>query len=208
MLVGVKPSMLDAMLDASDDHWWFRGRRRIIEGVLRGLTLPDEVTSLDAGCGAGATLDEFVRSGAAYGVDLSPDSVEAARARGHEHVEQGSDRCASVPRRELRHLHYRRYRRADLRRAAGAANWRPISETSFNHIGRIYDDVRGRPLYIVRGLLNGAADERSHRTLERAQRLGSDLDNLDGAPADIGSFKPRVPARAPGRLFPHGDAGE
>lgn len=78
-----------AMLAAADTHWWYRGRRRILEGELEALDLPAGSRLLDAGCGAGQTLDLLSRYGSATGVDPDPESVAVARTRGHDAL-QGS----------------------------------------------------------------------------------------------------------------------
>jgi SAM-dependent methyltransferase len=75
---------LHAMITTDDRHWWYRGRRRVLRATLDGLALPSPCAILDAGCGSGRTLDELTDYGDACGVDLSPEAVNATRARGHE----------------------------------------------------------------------------------------------------------------------------
>jgi SAM-dependent methyltransferase len=72
------------MIAADEHHWWYRGRRRVLDAVLAGLSLPSRARVLDAGCGSGRTLDELARYGTASGVDLSPVAADAARGRGHD----------------------------------------------------------------------------------------------------------------------------
>lgn len=79
-------SELDAMLAYDEHHWWYRGRRRVMRAILQRLPMPDGARLLDAGCGSGRTLDELRAFGAVSGVDLSPDAVHRARARGHADV--------------------------------------------------------------------------------------------------------------------------
>jgi len=71
-------------------HWWYRGRRRIIAGVLERLTLPQPARILDAGCGSGRNMVELARYGQVTGVELSELSVAAARRRGVGEVVQAS----------------------------------------------------------------------------------------------------------------------
>jgi SAM-dependent methyltransferase len=80
---------LQAMLSSDENHWWYRGRRRILRAELDRLPLGPEPRLLDAGCGSGRTLDELARYGRVSGIDLSPDAVEAARRRGHDDVHVG-----------------------------------------------------------------------------------------------------------------------
>lgn len=75
---------------AEDRHWWYRGRREVLERVVRGLDLPPQARILDAGCGSGRNMVEFARHGAVTGVELSEASVQLARERGAGEVVAGS----------------------------------------------------------------------------------------------------------------------
>jgi SAM-dependent methyltransferase len=76
--------------EAEDRHWWYRGRRKVIDGVLAGLGLPAPARVLDAGCGSGRNMVELAHLGEVTGVELSDTSVELARARGVGEVVAGS----------------------------------------------------------------------------------------------------------------------
>jgi 2-polyprenyl-3-methyl-5-hydroxy-6-metoxy-1,4-benzoquinol methylase len=78
------------MLDHEDRHWWYRGRRRIVEGELDRLSVPTGARVLDAGCGSGRLLDELTALGEVSGLDMNPDSVAVARGRGHTDVQEGA----------------------------------------------------------------------------------------------------------------------
>ena len=75
---------------AEDRHWWYRGRRTVIEGLVAGLGLPPQARILDAGCGSGRNMIELARHGSVTGVELSATSVELARARDSGEVIEGS----------------------------------------------------------------------------------------------------------------------
>ena len=75
---------------AEDRHWWYRGRRTVIENVMQSLGLPAGARILDAGCGSGRNMIELARHGTVTGVELSEMSVELARARGCGEVVAGS----------------------------------------------------------------------------------------------------------------------
>jgi len=81
---------MTAMLEHDEQHWWYRGRRRILRAELDGLPLGPSSRLLDAGCGSGRTLDELSCYGSASGVDVSPLAVEAAHRRGHPDVQLGA----------------------------------------------------------------------------------------------------------------------
>jgi SAM-dependent methyltransferase len=75
---------------AEDRHWWYRGRRNVIERVMNGLELPADARILDAGCGSGRNMVELARRGTVTGVELSQTSVDIARGRGAGEVIAGS----------------------------------------------------------------------------------------------------------------------
>lgn len=76
--------------EAEDRHWWYRGRRTVLDGVIAGLALPAGARILDAGCGSGRNMVELARYGTVTGIELSHTSVELARARGVGEVVEGS----------------------------------------------------------------------------------------------------------------------
>jgi SAM-dependent methyltransferase len=80
------------MYKIEGSHWWFAGRRRIIEGFLKrivaslGKPSPD---ILDVGCGTGANLELLGQFGPARGVDVSEDALAFCRQRGLTDVRLG-----------------------------------------------------------------------------------------------------------------------
>jgi SAM-dependent methyltransferase len=76
--------------DLEEHHWWYRERRRMIEGVLDRTALPAQCRILDAGCGSGRNMQLLARFGAVTGVEPAEQSAEMARARGVGPVVQGS----------------------------------------------------------------------------------------------------------------------
>jgi len=75
---------------AEDRHWWYRGRRTVIERVVEALGLPADARILDAGCGSGRNMVELARHGSVTGVELSEASMALARERGCGDVVAGS----------------------------------------------------------------------------------------------------------------------
>jgi SAM-dependent methyltransferase len=73
-----------------DRHWWYRGRRRVLEETIARLDLPPRARILDAGCGSGRNMVDLARHGQVTGVELSQPSVELARARAVGEVVEGS----------------------------------------------------------------------------------------------------------------------
>jgi SAM-dependent methyltransferase len=75
---------------AEDRHWWYRGRREVLECVIADLRLPARARILDAGCGSGRNMVELARHGTVTGVELSDTSAALARDRGAGEVISGS----------------------------------------------------------------------------------------------------------------------
>jgi SAM-dependent methyltransferase len=79
---------------AEGRHWWYRGRRVVLERVIASLDLPAAPSGrariLDAGCGSGRNMVELARLGEVTGVELSEASVVLARERGVGEVLEGS----------------------------------------------------------------------------------------------------------------------
>lgn len=75
---------------AEDRHWWYQGRRRVLERTIGRLELPSRARILDAGCGSGRNMVELARHGVVTGVELSPTSVGLARGRAVGEVIEGS----------------------------------------------------------------------------------------------------------------------
>jgi len=96
-----------AIMDRVEEkHWWFVGRRAILEMfmrqiLVRGLSRDrpdldssarrqrdsrqdagDTIKILDVGCGTGANLEMLSQFGEAEGVDVSDDAVEFCRGKG------------------------------------------------------------------------------------------------------------------------------
>jgi SAM-dependent methyltransferase len=69
-------------------HWWFQGRRRILDRLLASLDppLPSGARALDVGCGSGANGPVLAaRAAFTVGIDASPVplALDGTGARGH-----------------------------------------------------------------------------------------------------------------------------
>ncbi|NNE97816.1 MAG: class I SAM-dependent methyltransferase [Pyrinomonadaceae bacterium] len=74
-----------------DSHWWFVGRRAILESFMERITndlrlkIQDSKSKakiLDVGCGTGANLEMLASFGEAEGVDVSDEALEFCRGKG------------------------------------------------------------------------------------------------------------------------------
>ena len=80
---------MQAMLEADEHHWWYRGRRKVIRAELDRLVLPPDPQLLDAGCGSGRTLQELAAYGTVSGIELDEQAAAIARDRGLGEVRIG-----------------------------------------------------------------------------------------------------------------------
>jgi SAM-dependent methyltransferase len=80
------------MRQVEGTHWWFVGRRRIIELFLADICAKLSTKRpriLDVGCGTGANLEMLTRFGDAEGVDVSGEALTFCRDRGLQNVRRG-----------------------------------------------------------------------------------------------------------------------
>jgi SAM-dependent methyltransferase len=75
------------MDEVEGSHWWFVGRRAILESFLKELiqnpkSKIQNPSILDVGCGTGANLEMLAQFGAAQGVDVSDDALEFCKKKG------------------------------------------------------------------------------------------------------------------------------
>ena len=75
------------MDEVEGSHWWFVGRRKILESFLDGIVQkfrdpPSAFRILDVGCGTGANLEMLAQYGEAEGVDVSDDALEFCNQKG------------------------------------------------------------------------------------------------------------------------------
>jgi 2-polyprenyl-3-methyl-5-hydroxy-6-metoxy-1,4-benzoquinol methylase len=67
-----------------DAHWWFRGRTRALNSLMRQYLppQPDGVKLLDVGCGAGNMIHHLSHYGQVQGLEIDERPVKKARERG------------------------------------------------------------------------------------------------------------------------------
>ena len=70
-----------------DSHWWFIGRRKILESFMAEISdaispRQSPLRILDVGCGTGANLEMLSKFGSAEGIDVSDDALTYCQAKG------------------------------------------------------------------------------------------------------------------------------
>ncbi len=142
--------LMKAMLDLDEHHWWYRGRRLIVDAELARLPLPSDARILDAGCGSGRMLEELERYGQVSGIELDPTAAEVARSRGHGEVRVGSlerlpweaERfdlitCLDV----LEHTPDDRQTLSELRRVAAPGGWLLLTVPAYQALWSQHDEA-------------------------------------------------------------------
>ena len=78
------PDEYRVMFEVEDGHWWYRGLRVMLKGMLARYVAADAPRPkiLDAGCGTGANLKLLESYGHALGVDISEQAIAFCRERG------------------------------------------------------------------------------------------------------------------------------
>ncbi|MEO1254361.1 MAG: class I SAM-dependent methyltransferase [Bacteroidota bacterium] len=71
-------------------HWWFVGRRAILDASIRRFSLPDRAAILEAGCGTGGNLAMLSAHGKVSAMEYDSVAREMSVSRGIGSVAAGS----------------------------------------------------------------------------------------------------------------------
>lgn len=83
------PNEIDKMHQLEDEHWWFQGKKYLIESILDRTDIPSG-RFLDIGCGTGIFLRTLEKRGTTYGLDLSEQALSYCRKDGSRLLARGS----------------------------------------------------------------------------------------------------------------------
>jgi SAM-dependent methyltransferase len=166
---------------AEDRHWWYRGRRRVLDVVLSSLDMPRDAAVLDAGCGSGRNMVELRRYGTVTGIELSPPSVQVARERGVGEVLEGSvlempfaddsfELAVSLD--VIEHLHDDRCALRELRRVVAPGGRLLVTVPAYQWLWSRHDEINHHHRRYSRGTLHKAAEEAGWRC-ERTTHFNS-----------------------------------
>lgn len=74
----MNPEAYIEMDKTESTHWWFSGRRTILQQTLRSLQLPKNSQILEIGCGTGGNLQMLSQFGTVSGIEINDDAREIA----------------------------------------------------------------------------------------------------------------------------------
>jgi SAM-dependent methyltransferase len=166
---------------AEDRHWWYRGRRQVLDVVLSSLDVSRDAAILDAGCGSGRNMVELRRYGRVTGIELSTPSVQVAREREVGEVVEGSvlempfaqdsfELAVSLD--VIEHLHDDRCALRELRRVVAPGGRLLVTVPAYQRLWSRHDEINHHHRRYNRGTLLEAAEEAGWRC-ERTTHFNS-----------------------------------
>ena len=72
----------DILYKHEANHWWFKGRRKLLESLIKDLPTKPPLKILDSGCCTGYNLYLLSKYGKVYGVDTEKKAVAYCKKRG------------------------------------------------------------------------------------------------------------------------------
>ncbi len=87
----MRPEAYIEMAEVQDAHWWFKGRREILESVIGRLPLPESPRILEIGAGTGGNLTMLSQFGSVKASEMDDYALSIARQRtpGQIDIRQG-----------------------------------------------------------------------------------------------------------------------
>jgi SAM-dependent methyltransferase len=77
----MSPEAYLEMADTEARHWWFTGRRAILDTVIADLHLPAAASILEIGSGTGGNLDLLAAHGKVSAVEMDPTAMSISIAK-------------------------------------------------------------------------------------------------------------------------------
>jgi SAM-dependent methyltransferase len=81
------------MARTEDHHWWFKGRRNILDAFIASLPLPEDANILEIGAGTGGNLDMLAAHGRVHAVEMDVVACSMARRKTGARFDVRLGRC-------------------------------------------------------------------------------------------------------------------
>jgi SAM-dependent methyltransferase len=75
----MNPEAYQEMAHTETHHWWFMGRRYIIQSIIKSLKLPSEANILEVGCGTGGNLFMLSKFGFVDAIEMDSGAIKFAK---------------------------------------------------------------------------------------------------------------------------------
>ena len=85
----MEPIAYQSMSELEGQHWWFAGRRQILDHALKCLEQTEPMQILEVGCGTGGNLEMLSAYGQVCGIEPDPVARQLSAARGIAEVVDG-----------------------------------------------------------------------------------------------------------------------
>ena len=74
------------IFELEENHWWYKGMRKISLSLIKRITKSKDIRILDAGCGTGINLTILNQFGTVYGTDISKEAIKFCKRRNIRNV--------------------------------------------------------------------------------------------------------------------------
>jgi SAM-dependent methyltransferase len=165
-------AIYEQLFAIEDQHWWFRGRRAVIDALFAQLPRDRAgLPFLDIGCGSGRNLSEFAR-GPAIGTEFAPEAVEVARRRGID-CRQGDAQALPFEDGQfgivsafdvIEHVPDDHAAFSEARRVSAAGAWMVVTVPAYQWLWSQHDETHGHHRRYTRRRLTAAAEGAGWRT--------------------------------------------
>jgi len=85
----MSPDVFQEMARVQKTHWWFAARRKILESVITGISLPCSPKILELGCGPGGNLAMLNKFGELHAMESDKAACDIANSLSICNVTQG-----------------------------------------------------------------------------------------------------------------------
>ena len=82
LLWKLEDNAIELLASIEDENWWNKGRRQILNSLIKSMTDHTNLKILDVGCGPGGTSIAFNAFGRVTGIDYSTTALKIALKRG------------------------------------------------------------------------------------------------------------------------------
>ena len=86
----MQPETYEILNNIEDSHWWFKGRRDIIDHTISSIHLPEAPKILEIGCGTGGNLKTLAKHGDVTAIEMNDTALDIAKCRNIAPVLPGS----------------------------------------------------------------------------------------------------------------------